>query len=242
MPNQSTFIKGRAIHDNFRIVQSIAKFLHAQKQFCCLLKVDIAKAFDTVSWAFLLDLLSFMGFPRHWTYCILILVSMASTQILLNFVPGRRICLARGLWQGDPLSPLLFVITMEALNALFKLADSRGLLMSLRVCAIRYRVFLYGDDLVLFVHPIVQNIRIVHGILEVFVTASRLHNNVTKCQLTHIQCSPGQIEMVQQEFPCQLVCFLCKYLGVPLSVHKLRKSDLQSLANSTADCIPPWKV
>jgi hypothetical protein len=56
------------------------------------------------------------------------------------------------------------------------------------------------------------------------------------------QCSPGQIEMVQQEFLCQLVSFPCKYLGVPLSVHKLLKSDLQPLADSVADRLPPWKA
>jgi hypothetical protein len=65
--NQSAFIKGRAIHDSFRAVQSSAKLLHTQKQPCVILKIDIVKAFDTVSWPFLLELLTFMGFSRCWT-------------------------------------------------------------------------------------------------------------------------------------------------------------------------------
>jgi hypothetical protein len=99
MPNLSAFIKGRAIHDNFITVQSTVKYIHAQKQSCCLLKVDMSKAFDAVSWAFLLDLLSFMGFPRHWTDWISTLVSTAtaSTWILLNSIPGHHICHAWGL-------------------------------------------------------------------------------------------------------------------------------------------------
>jgi hypothetical protein len=131
---------------------------------------------------------------------------------------------------------------MEALNAFFRLADCRELMSPLPVRTVHYKVFLYPDDLVLFVNPAVQDIRVVHGILEVFAAASGLHSNVAKCQLTPIQCSPGQIEMVQQEFPCWLVCFPCKYLGVPLSVHKLRKVDLQPLADSVVDRLPPWKA
>jgi hypothetical protein len=56
-PNQSAFIKGRAIHDNFRAVQGMAKLLHVRKFPTVLLKIDLAKAFDTVSWSFLLELL-----------------------------------------------------------------------------------------------------------------------------------------------------------------------------------------
>jgi hypothetical protein len=60
-PNQSAFIRGRAIHDNFRAVQSTAKKLHARRFLSVLLKIDIAKAFDSV---ILLDLLRHMGFSR----------------------------------------------------------------------------------------------------------------------------------------------------------------------------------
>jgi hypothetical protein len=66
-PNQSAFIRGRAIHDNFMTVQlGTAKLLHDRRWSCCLLKVDIAKAFNTVSWPFLFELLEFMGFSRRW--------------------------------------------------------------------------------------------------------------------------------------------------------------------------------
>jgi hypothetical protein len=62
LPNQSAFIHGRAIHDNFQAVQSSAKLLHAHRISCILLNVDIAKAFDTVNWSFLHDLLNHLGF------------------------------------------------------------------------------------------------------------------------------------------------------------------------------------
>lgn len=63
-PNQSAFIKGRQIHDNFRSVHLAAKHLHARRCKSILLKVDIAKAFDTVNWQFLLELLQHIGFSR----------------------------------------------------------------------------------------------------------------------------------------------------------------------------------
>jgi hypothetical protein len=59
MPNQSPFICGRAIHDNFRAVQSTTKLLHVRKRSTILMKVDIAKAFDTVNRAFLFGLMSY---------------------------------------------------------------------------------------------------------------------------------------------------------------------------------------
>lgn len=113
-PNQSAFIKDRSIHDNFRSVQLACRWLHAKKFPSVLLKVDIAKAFDYVAWPFLIEVLQHIGFPRHWTNWISILLSTASTRVLLNGRPGDRITHARGLRQGDPISPMLFIIVMEA--------------------------------------------------------------------------------------------------------------------------------
>ena len=64
-PNQSAFIRGRFLHDNFRAVQLTARLLHKQKQAAALLKIDITKAFDTVNWTFLLAVLKHMGFPSR---------------------------------------------------------------------------------------------------------------------------------------------------------------------------------
>jgi hypothetical protein len=63
-PSKSMFIKKSFIHDNFKYVQSITKLLHARKQPALLLNVDIARAFDSVAWPFLLEVLQQMGFPR----------------------------------------------------------------------------------------------------------------------------------------------------------------------------------
>ena len=90
--------------------------IHRARLPCLLLKIDIAKAFDSVAWCFLLEVLQHMGFPRRWRNWFCALLSTARMRILLNGNPGRRICHARGLRQGDPLLLLLFILAMEVLN------------------------------------------------------------------------------------------------------------------------------
>jgi hypothetical protein len=78
-------------------VRNMTKLLHVRYHSSVLLKVDIAKAFDTVGWLFHLDLLAHLGCPRHWTDWVSALLSTTSTRINLNGVPSRRICHACGL-------------------------------------------------------------------------------------------------------------------------------------------------
>jgi hypothetical protein len=179
------------------MVQYTTKLLHARKWLCCLLKVDIANAFDTVSWPFLLELLHHAGFSRQWINWISILLSSASTRILLNTNPGSQICHGRGLRQGDPLSLLLFMLTMEALNALFRHVNCAGLLSPLRSQAIRHRVSLYANDLVVYISPSEHNFRLTTSILEIFAGASGLHTNISKCHITLFLCTLEQVQMVQ---------------------------------------------
>lgn len=78
-----------------------------------------------MAWPFLFEVLEHMGFTTRWHTWIAALLSAASTKVLINGRQCRRICHARGLRQGDPLSPLLFVLVMEVLNALITEADTR---------------------------------------------------------------------------------------------------------------------
>jgi hypothetical protein len=175
---------------------------------------------------FLLELLHHAGLYHHWINWISVLLSTASPRILLNTMSGDQICHGHSLRQGNPLSPFLFVLTMEALNALFRHANRMKWLSPLRSPAICHRVSLYADDLVVFISPSEQDFRQTIAILEIFAGASGLRTNIGKCQLTPIRCTLDQVQLVQQIFPYQLVNFPCKYLGVPLSIHKLSKADL----------------
>jgi hypothetical protein len=151
--NQSAFIKGRTIHDNFFMVQRSTKLLHARQKPSFLFKIDITRAFNSVAWSFLLEILAHLGFLAWWRYWISTLLSLASTKILLNATPGDKICHARGLRQGDPLSHMLFLLVMEVLNSLIAMADSWSLFKPLAIRGIAHRASLYANDLVWFIAP-----------------------------------------------------------------------------------------
>jgi hypothetical protein len=130
---------------------------------------------------------------------------------------------------------------MEVLNGLFHLEGASSYLQPLRAPFVRHRMALYVDDVVIFIAPAEQDILIVKEALSMFVEASSLHTNMSKCQLMPIHCTDEHINQIQSLLPCQLVQFPGWYLGVPLSVHTLGKADIQSLVDSVADRIPTWK-
>ena len=214
-------------------VQLACRWLHSKKFPSVLLKVDIAKAFDSVAWPFLLQVLQHIGFPGRWNNWISILLSTASTKVLLNGRPGRRITHARGLRQVDPISPMLFVIVMEALNSLIRGADRRAALTPLPDRAISHRASLYADDFVILVAPTSDDLNCVQQILSLFAGASGLITNIDKCVTTPIRCTDAMIAAVQEAFPCVVAPFPCKYLGIPLSLRRLRRSEEQIRSSYT---------
>lgn len=203
--------------------------------------VDLAKAFDSVSWPFLLDVLRHAGFGRRWTNWIANILSSSSTRVLLNGRAGQRICHARGLRQGDPLSPMLFVLSMEVLNALIRRADSDHLLSPIGHDAISFRASFYADDMVVFVRPVQHDMRILLAILEVFERASGLKANREKSKAISIGCTVDVFRSALALLGCLEESLPCIYLGIPLSIRKLRRSDEQPLIDAVAKRIPTWK-
>ena len=240
--NQSAFIKKRSIHDNFKFVEQAARLLHRKRKPALLLKLDISKAFDTVSWPFLLQVLEALGFGIRWRDWIASLVSTASTRVLLNGDPGNLICNARGLRQGDPLSPMLFILVMEMLQRLFQRAASLGILSPPASQVIQHQCSLYADDVVLFVNPAAQDMITTKEILALFGDASGLHTNLQKSLIAPIACSDSEITLAAQLFPAEISDFPIKYLGLPLTVRRLRKAHLQPLVDRVAAYIPTWKA
>jgi hypothetical protein len=141
------------------LVQQMARYLHQPKQAQTLLKLDITKAFDSVSWPFLLEVLRNLGFGQIWCDIISGLLTSSSTQVILNGISGERILYQRGLRQGDPLSPMLFILFMDVLHYMIKKASEEDLLQPLARRALQHRVSLYADD-VLFLRPSAADIDI----------------------------------------------------------------------------------
>jgi hypothetical protein len=240
--NQSAFVRGRSIHDNFMLVQHSIKSLHKKRVSSLLLELDISKAFDSVSWAFLIEVLSHLGFGPVWRNMISNILASSSTQVLLNGSPGIPIRHRRGLRQGDPLSPMLFVLVMDVLNSLFNLAENRGLLHSLEGANIRSGLSIYADDVVLFVQPFEEDFQCVKTFLDCFGSATGLVSNLQKSFVIPIRCNDQAVQMGCNILRCTSSSFPCTYLGLPISDKKLRKSDLMVWVEKVADRLPNWKA
>ncbi|WVZ64360.1 LOW QUALITY PROTEIN: hypothetical protein U9M48_013890 [Paspalum notatum var. saurae] len=233
---------GRNIHDNFLFVQQMVKSLYAKKEAHILLKLDISKAFDSVSWSFLLEVLQQRGFGQRWRNLMCLLLSTSSTQILVNGQPGDNIYHHRGLRQRDPLSPMLFILVMDVLNSMVQFATEKGLLQPLAVQQVRHRVSFYADDAVVFLRPANQDLQVVKFFLDYFGHASGLRTNLTKSSASPIHCSAEALALTTEALSCAIKEFPCTYLGLPLGVRKPTKAMLLPLIDKVADYLPGWKA
>jgi hypothetical protein len=155
-----------------------------------LLKLDISRAFDSVAWPFLLSVLRQRGFGPRWIRWITLLLASASTKVLINGNAGPAFRHARGLRQGDPLSPLLFLLAMDTLAGMFKEAEQRRVLADLHTVGIKHRVSLYADDVMVFAKPVEAELVAVRAILDCFGGASGLRVHFGKSTAAPIRCSP----------------------------------------------------
>ena len=170
------------------------------------------------------------------------LLSNASTKILVNGNVGRRICHARSLRQGDPLSPMLFILVMDVLGYLILKAEEEGLLQPLATRSLQHRVSLYADDAVIFLRPAARDINTTLDILHWFGEASGLRNNAQKSSVFPIRCADQELAVLQELLPCEISNFPCKYLGLPLTLKKLTKEQVQPLIDRISNQLPGWKA
>jgi hypothetical protein len=219
--SQSAFIKTRTIHDNFMYVRNTARLLHRRKVPALLIKLDIAKAFDTVRWDYLLDLMQRLGFPQRWRALMTTLLSTATSRVLLNGIPGKDILHGRGLRQGDPLSPLLFDIAIDPLQRLLEKATEAGLISAMPGGLQGPRVSLYADDAAIFLAPSAHDVAGLASILQHFGEVTGLVTNVAKSSIAPIQCAGINLEEVLANFPATTTPFPIKYLGLPISLGRL---------------------
>jgi exonuclease III len=184
---QSSFIKKRSIHDNFLYVKNLAKRLHKSKTPSLLFKLDIRKAFDSIRWEYILDLLRRRGFPAQFRNWITALLSTASSRVILNGIAGPPIIHGQGLRQGDPLSPLLFVLAIDPLAQILDVATTHGLLHKIRGRGNILRTSLYADDAAIFVAPIKEDIQNLANILHSFGEVTGLATNFLKSSVVPIR-------------------------------------------------------
>lgn len=136
-PYQSAFVLGQLISDNSLLAFEIAHFLKKRRDGKVgfgALKLDMSKVYDLVEWSFLEAVMYQMGFNSLWVTWIMRCVCTVSYSFIVNGEPRGRIVRTRALWQGDVISPYLFLLCAKVLSRLLSKLESDGLLHGVRVC------------------------------------------------------------------------------------------------------------
>ncbi|XP_057448644.1 uncharacterized protein LOC130740150 [Lotus japonicus] len=118
--NQFAFLGGRNMLDSVLIVNEIISEAKNKKIPSLVFKVDYEKAYDSVQWDFLLCMLQRMNFCNKWVTWIKGSLESNSVSVLVNGSPTQEFKMWKGLRQGDPIAPFLFLIVAEGLNGLLK--------------------------------------------------------------------------------------------------------------------------
>eukprot|EP00253_Pinus_taeda_P014609 PITA_14609 len=129
---QSGYVEDRQILDNILLAQEMIHSLHSRKEASMIMQLDLSKAYDKVSWKYLEVVLGAFGFCRTWIKWILALIKSPRYSILVNGAPSILFTPLRGIRQGDPLSPFLFVILMEGLSRTIARKKSEGTIKGLQ--------------------------------------------------------------------------------------------------------------
>lgn len=149
----------------------------------CLIKIDLRKAYDSISWAFIEEMPSALQFPKkyiNWVMaCITTPYSLMINGDLCGFFSGKR-----GIRQGDPISPLLFVICMEYLSRLFKYVSTLEGFKFYRSCRdLRLCHLCFADDFILFSEGDYFFVLTLLRGCETFLRASGLQANKAKSRV-----------------------------------------------------------
>jgi hypothetical protein len=206
-----------------------------------LTKIDISKAFDSLSWEFLLEVLRRRGFGVIFRYLICDILRSAVTSIMINGERGPPINLARGVRQGDPLSPTLFILAMDTLQAAMRWAVEHGLLADLGLSQAIPRVSIYADDAVLFFRLTVGDLEVISTILKIFADSLGLKINLQRSHTTCIRCDDDTALLVANHFKCIRQDFPIVYLGIPLTMGRLRRTDIWPVIDKFSGKLKGWK-
>ena len=126
------------------------------------MKLNMSKVYNRVEWIFLCRLMENMGFENHWIQLIYGCISSVSYSILVNGEPHGDIKPTRGLRQGNPLSPYLFLLVSEGLNGLIQQAVGVGDIKGFSLCRNGPRIshLFFADDTLLFVEQSLGRFRL----------------------------------------------------------------------------------
>lgn len=203
---------------------------HKRRAPTMVIKLDFAKAFDTVNWEALETIMQARGFNSVWRRWMQHMLHSSRTAILVNGCPGPWMHCRRGLRQGDPISPYLFILVADVLRILIR---KSGLIRHPIAENIACLVLQYADDTLLLIRGELADAQSLRNLLDQFASATGLQINYTKSTAVPIHMNEAAVLDCISALGCRRKGFPQTYLGLPLSNTKLR---LSAFAPNIAKC------
>jgi len=245
-PAQASFIPGRLSIDNIVVVQEAVHSMRRKKgrKGWMLLKLDLEKAYDRIRWDFLEETLQAAGLSSGWTRRIMECVANPAMSLLWNGEKTESFKPARGLRQGDPLSPYLFVLCMERLCQLidFEVGNKNWKPINLSRGGPKISHVCFADDLILFAEASVVQIRVIRRVLERFCLSSGQKVSLEKSKIFFSNNVSRDMErLITAESGIGSTRDLGKYLGMPILQKRINKATYGEVLEKVNSRLTGWK-
>jgi hypothetical protein len=248
--NQSAFIPGRLITDNALLAFECLHFMEhgssTNSKFCAY-KLDLSKAYDRVDWAFLEKTMQKMEFSHGWIQWIMASVTTVRYSIKFNETLLEAFSPTRGLRQGDPLSPFLFLFVVDGLSSLSSHEVQHSGISPIKICRSAPGIshLLFADDTLLFFRATTDEAARVKHVMEIFEAGTGQLINPSKCSISFAASVAQEVQLeIRNTLQVVTVDFEDKYLGLPTPsgrMHKGRFENLQArLSKKLMDCGYDW--
>ncbi|GKV19300.1 hypothetical protein SLEP1_g29582 [Rubroshorea leprosula] len=244
---KSAFVLGRTIQDNIIIAHEAFHGLHLKKSGkhgIIALKLDIRKAYDNVNWSCLEYIMRAHGFCDKWIHMVMQCVSTVSYTVGINGNQTPFFSPRRGLRQGDPLSPYLYLFIADILSRLLTAATSAKQLTGYKI---RRRSpvishLLFADDSLIFCRATIEEICQLQSILQVYGDVSGQKVNFSKSTAMFSSNTPMEVRnLICNKLDIRVESTFSKYLGVPISWGRSKRDCLQYVVDKIQQKLTYWK-
>jgi hypothetical protein len=223
------------------VLNEIIDLAKRRKDACMLFKVDFERAYDTVSWRFLEGMMSKMGFSEGWLRWMRACIFDSTMSVLINGSPTVDFKVARGLRQGDPLSPFLFLIVVEGLAGLMRRAVDIGKFKGYQVNSnIRFQMLQFADDTILMGEGTQANLWTIKTLLRSFELVSGLKINFVKSKLYGVNIDPIFLAAGATFLSCRSEVIPFKFLGIPVGANPRRKETWKPVVDAMSKRLCSW--